>query len=78
MSTRIRSILLAFVLAGCVRPAPAPTQDLDGPEPPASAIVSTQPIIAPPSGKDVAAAAAEYIGVREATGHNDGPVVEYF
>lgn len=35
-------------------------------------------MIAQPSGIDIAAAAADYVGVREATGKNDGPVVAYF
>lgn len=32
----------------------------------------------PPSGISISTAAADYVGVREATGKNDGPEVEYF
>lgn len=35
-------------------------------------------VLTPPRGRLVAEAAAEYVGVRELTGRNDGPEVEYF
>lgn len=41
-------------------------------------MASTGQVIAQPTGKDIAAAASDYVGVREATGRNDGPEVEYF
>lgn len=51
---------------------------LDGPEPSPTALASTERVYVPPSGIGIATAAADYVGVREATGHNDGPEVEYF
>lgn len=41
-------------------------------------MASTERFIVPPTGMDIAAAASDYVGVREATGRNDGPEVEYF